>query len=141
MEQWIEFAGNHPLLTSGFVAVLGMLIWGEISRRTRGFSELTPAQAIPLINHKDTKVIDVSASADFQKGHIVGARNVLPSRFANPDAEIEKLQGKNVFVVCKNGQAAPTAASAIVKLGAAKVAMLKGGMLQWNADNYPVTRN
>ena len=141
MEQLIEFAGNHPLLSGGFVAVLLLLIWTEISRRKRGFTELGPAQAIPLINDKNTVVVDVSPSADFSKGHIVGARNILPSRFSDPDAEIRKLAGKNVVVACKNGQVAQSAAASLTKIGAAQIAVLKGGMTQWVADNYPVTRD
>lgn len=141
MEQLVEFAGNHPLLAGGFVAVLLLLAWTEISRRTRGFTEVTPAAAIPLINDKNTVVVDVSPSADFSKGHIVGAKNILPSRFGDPDAEIRKLAGKNVVVACKSGQVAQSAAAAMVKVGAAQVAVLKGGMTQWIADNYPVTRD
>jgi rhodanese-related sulfurtransferase len=141
MEQLVEFAGNHPLLSMGFIAVTVLLVWSEVSRRTRGFRELTPAQAIPMINDKNTVVVDVSASADYHKGHIVGARNFLPSRFAKPDAEIQKLAGRNIVVACKSGQTAQAAAAALVKLGAAEVAVLKGGMTQWVADNFPVTRN
>ena len=141
MEQLIEFAGRHLLLSGGFIVVSLILIWTEISRRTQGYTELTPVQAVPLINNKDTVVVDVSASADFHKGHIVEARNILPSRFANPDAEIQKLTGRGILVACKNGQASPSAASALVKLGAAQVAVLKGGMMKWVEDNYPVTRD
>lgn len=140
MQQLIEFAGNHALLSGAFVAVLLFLVWNEFAQRTRGFAELSPLQAIPLINRGDTVVVDVSASADFARGHIVNARNIKPSRFSKPDAEIQKLTEKSVLLVCKNGQAAPAAASALVKLGARQVTVLKGGMLQWNADNYPVTR-
>jgi rhodanese-related sulfurtransferase len=141
MEQLIEFAGKHALLSGGFVVVFLILIWTEFTRRTQGFIELTSSQAIPLINANDTIVIDVSTAGDFHRGHIVDARNILPSRIASPDAELEKLSGSNILVVCKNGQASPTAASALVKLGAAKVAVLKGGMNQWLADNYPVTKD
>ncbi len=141
MEQLFEFAGNHAMLSGGFVAVFLFLVWTEISRNTRGFSELAPGQAIPLINDQNTVVVDVSASADFHKGHIVGARNILPSRFGSPDAEIQKLAGKKILVACKSGQTAQSAAATLVKLGAAEVAVLKGGMTQWTADNYPVTRD
>jgi len=140
MQQLIEFAGNHALLSVGFVGVFLLLVWTEISRRAQGFAELAPAQAIPLINSQDTVVVDVSASADFNKGHIIGAKNFLPSRFKNPDAEIGKLAGRDVVVTCKTGQTAQAAAAALVKLGAGRVAVLKGGMTQWMADNYPVTR-
>jgi rhodanese-related sulfurtransferase len=141
MEQLLEFVGNHPLLSGGFVAVLGMLAWSEFSRRAQGFVELSPAQAVPLINAGDTQVVDISPAAEFNKGHIVGAKNFAPSRFAKPDPEVEKLQSAPVLVVCKSGQSALQAAAALVKLGVPKVAVLKGGMTQWKSDNYPVTRN
>ena len=139
MQQLIEFAGKHALLSGGFVLVFLILIWTEITRRTRGFIELSPAQAIPLINQKNTVVVDVSSSADFHKGHILEARNIMLSRFKKPDAELQKLKDKDILVACKSGQTAQSAASALVKLGAARVAVLKGGMMQWTADKYPVT--
>ena len=141
MQQLFEFAGNHALLSAGFVFVLMALVWSEFSRRTRGFTELTPAQAVPIMNREDTVVLDVSSSSDFAKGHIVNAKNIKPSRLAQPDAEIQKNLDKSILVVCKNGQSAPAAAAALVKLGAGRVAVLKGGMMQWNSDNYPVTRS
>jgi rhodanese-related sulfurtransferase len=65
----------------------------------------------------------------------------MPSRLAKPDDELLKLAQKNILVTCKNGQASPAAAAALVKLGARQVAVLKGGVMQWIADNYPVTRS
>ncbi len=123
------------------MAAFLMLVWTEISRRTQGFRELSAGEAIALMNDSDTLIVDVSPAADFSNGHIVGARNVALSRLANPDPEMRKWQGRSVLVVCKNGQTARQAAAALVKLGAASVAILKGGMTQWKADHYPVTRN
>jgi rhodanese-related sulfurtransferase len=140
MEQWLEFAGNHAMLSGGFVVVLGLLIWTEISRRTRGFKEIGPAEAVPMINSGETVVVDISPAAEFNQGHIVGARNYTASRLTKPDKELEKLKGASVLVVCKNGQTALPAAASLVKLGAARVAVLKGGMTQWKSDNYPVTK-
>lgn len=140
MEQLIEFAGNHALLAGGFVVALLALLWTEFTRKTQKFAELSPLQAVPMINREGAVVVDISAAADFNRGHILGAKNILPSRFGKPDAEIEKLKGKNILVVCKNGTAAPAAAAALVKVGAEKVAVLKGGMLQWVSDNYPISK-
>jgi rhodanese-related sulfurtransferase len=140
MDQIIEFASNHPLLSGGFLLVLVLLFATEIFRRTRGFRELSPAEAVPMINAGKTDVVDVSSVADFNQGHIVGAKNYALSRFSTPDPELEQLKGASVLVVCKSGQSAQQAAAALVKLGAADVAVLKGGMNQWKSDNYPVTR-
>lgn len=139
MEQVIEFAGNHLLMVGGFLAVLGLLIWTEVMRKVQGLTELTPAQAVSWINDPDTVIVDISPAAEFNRGHIVNARNLQASRLAKPDAEILKLKEHKLLVVCKNGQTAIPAASSLRKMGAANVAVLKGGMTQWRGDQFPVT--
>ena len=140
MEQLIEFAGNHGMLVAGFVGIVLLLIWTEISRYTRGYAELTPVQAVQKINQGQTSIVDISPAADFSKGHLAGATHIALSRFSKPDPDIEKIKSKPVLVVCKNGQTAHQAAAKLVKLGAADVAVLKGGVAQWMADQYPLAR-
>lgn len=139
MDRIVEFSTNHPLLVIGFLAVLGLLVWTEVMRKLRGVAELSPAQAVPWINDPNAVVVDVSPVADFNRGHIVNARNLLPSRLAKPDAEILKLKDRKLLVVCKSGQSAVAAAQSLRKLGAAEVAILKGGMTQWRSEQFPVT--
>jgi rhodanese-related sulfurtransferase len=139
MQQVFEFAGNHLLMVGGFVAVLGLLIWTEVMRKVQGLQELTPAQSVAWINDPDAVVVDISPVADFNKGHIVNARNLQASRLANPDAEILKLKDRKLLVVCKNGQTAIPAAANLKKMGAQNVAVLKGGMTQWRGDQFPIT--
>ena len=140
MDQLVEFVSNHPLLSGGFVAVLGMLIWTEIARKAEGLLEISPAQAVAWMNQPETVVVDVSAAADFNKGHIINARNIALSRIKDPDAEVQKFKGFRVLVVCKTGQTARQAASGLKKIGVSDLAVLKGGMSQWIGDQYPVTR-
>ncbi len=140
MEQLIEFAGRHPLLSIGFIAVLGLLIWTELVRKLQGLTELSPAQSVAWINDPRAVVVDVSSVADFNKGHIVDARNITMSRIDKADAEVQKLKDKKVLLVCKTGQTAMQAAIKLKKLGVSELAVLKGGMLQWQSDQYPVTR-
>ena len=140
MQHLIEFAANHLMLMAGFVAVILLLLWTEISRHTRGYKELTPVEAVRKINQGKISVVDISTAAEFAKGHLVGAKNIALSRFNTPDADIEKLKTKAVLVVCKNGQSARQAAAKLVKLGVEDVAVLKGGVSQWTADQYPLSR-
>ena len=139
MEQVIEFAGNNLLLVGGFVAVLGFLVWTEVMRKVQGLTELTPAEAVPWINKPEAVIIDISPVADFNKGHIVNAVNLQASRLASPDGEIQKLKDSKLLVVCNSGQSAIAAAGSLRKMGANEVAVLKGGMSQWRADQFPVT--
>ena len=139
MDQLIEFVGNHALMAGGFAAVLVMLVYTELMRVMRGLKELSPAQAVPWINNPDAVVIDVSVAADFNKGHIVDARNLPASRLAKPDSEILKLKDKKLLIVCKSGPTAVSAATSLLKMGASDIAVLKCGMLQCRNDQFPVT--
>jgi len=139
MDRILEFSANHLLLVVGFLAVLGALVWTEFSRRLQGIRELSPAQAVPWINDPDAVIVDVSPAAEFNRGHIVNARNLQVSRLAKPDAEIEKLKERKLLVVCKSGTTAVGAAQSLRKMGAADVAVLKGGMAQWRSEQFPVT--
>lgn len=140
MDQVLEFINNHPLLTGGFVAVMVLLVWTEFHRRLQGLVELSPAELVARMNDADTVLIDVSAAADYNKGHILNARNLAMTRIQNADAEVQKLLSSRLVLVCKTGQTSVQAAAALKKQGAADVAILKGGMGRWLSDQYPVTR-
>jgi len=141
VEQVIEFAGNHGMLVAGFAAVVLLLVWTEISRFTRAYTELTPQLAVQKINQGNISIVDISSAADFSKGHLSGAKHIALSRFSETDPEIAKVKSGPVLVVCKNGQTAHTAAAKLVKLGATDVAVLKGGTTQWVADQYPLSKD
>ena len=140
MEQLIEFAGNHGMLVAGFAAVTLLLMWTEIGRHTRGYAEITPAEAVRKMNHDETTVVDISSAADFIKGHLSGSKNIVMSRINDSDPEVSKITAGPVLVVCKNGNSAHQAAARFVKLGAPDVAVLKGGTTQWLADQFPLAR-
>lgn len=140
MEQLIEFAGNHGMLVAGFAAVTLLLLWTEISRQTRGYAEITPAEAVRKMNNDETTVVDISSAADFSKGHLSGAKNIVMSRINDSEPEVSKITAGPVLVVCKNGNSAHLAAARFVKLGATDVSVLKGGTTQWLADQFPLAR-
>jgi rhodanese-related sulfurtransferase len=138
VEQLIEFAGNNAILVAGFAAIVLLLIWTEISRHTRGYGEVTPLQAVQLINQGKTSIVDIRSAADFSNGHLAGSQHIALSRFSKPDPDLEKIKSEPILVVCKSGQTAHQAAAKLVKMGASDVAVLKGGATQWAADQYPL---
>jgi len=140
VEQLIEFAGNHGPLVAGFTAVALLLAWTEFSRLTRAYKELTPIQAVQKINQGKASIVDISPAAEFAKGHLEGSQHIALSRFGKQDPDIEKMKSDPILVVCKNGVTAHQAAAKLVKAGALDVAVLKGGVAQWKADQYPLSR-
>ena len=137
MEQLFEFIGNNTLMVIAFVAVAGMLVFSEVGRFTRGYKEVSTAEAVRLINN-DAAVVDVSSPDNFRKAHIAGAWNLPLDQLKNPSADIEKLKQRPIIVVCKTGNTAHQAAASLLKQGYSSVNLLQGGMSQWLSDHLPV---
>ena len=69
MIQFLEFIGNHPVLTVMWMITLGAIIFYH--RRTSA-SSVAPQEAIMMINRKDAVVIDVRERKEFDAKAVVG---------------------------------------------------------------------
>lgn len=139
-ERLPEFIGNHLILTMTFAMVTLALIGNEMSRFTRGYKALTPALLTQLINRDNALVVDVSPINDYEKGHIVGSRNVVMSQFDPENKQLSKVREMPVAVVCRNGMVSSQAAKRLVKAGFKQVYWLDGGIGAWQSANLPLAR-
>ena len=135
-----QFIGNHLLLVVAFVVIILALIALEVSRQFRGFRELTPGALVQMINRGEPLVIDLSAIADFEKGHIAGSKNVTPSQFDPENKDLAKAKGLQVVTVCKSGVESGKAARRLVKAGFTSVATLAGGLDAWRRADLPLAK-
>lgn len=135
-----EFLGHHALLALAFAGLVAAIVGNEIARRFRGFGELTPGALTLLINRENPLLVDVSSVADFEKGHIAGARHVAMSQFDPENKELAKVKDLPVALVCKTGAASAQAAARLVKAGFAKVYVLGGGMAAWREAALPTAK-
>ena len=135
-----EFLGNHLYLTLGFVGVLIALVMTELSQFTRGYKALTPAGLTQLVNRENALLIDVSSLADFEKGHIPGAKHVAMNQFDPEQKDLAKAKELPVAVVCRSGQTSGQAAQRLVKAGFKKVFWLDGGLASWTGAQLPLAR-
>jgi len=135
-----EFLGNHFYLTLGFVGVLVALIVTEARQFTRGYKALTPAGLTQLINRDNALLIDVSSVADFEKGHIPGAKHVAMSQFDPESKDLLKVKDLPVALVCKSGQISAGAAHRLNKAGFSKVFWLEGGLGAWGEAQMPLAK-
>ncbi|WIG54393.1 MAG: Rhodanese-related sulfurtransferase YibN [Rhodanobacteraceae bacterium] len=134
------FLGHHILLVATFIVIILALIGLEVSRQFRGFRELTPAALVQLINRGEPLVIDLSAIADFEKGHIAGSKNVTPSQFDPENKDLAKAKDLQIVTVCKSGVESGKAASRLVKAGFTNVATLAGGINAWKQADLPLAK-
>lgn len=140
LERLPEFVSAHPILVLGSVAITLALIANEFSRFTRGYKALTPALLTHLINRENALVVDVSPLNDFEKGHIVGSKNVVMSQFDPENKLLAKAQELPIAVVCRNGMVSGQAAKRLVKAGFKRVHWLDGGIGAWQAADLPLAR-
>lgn len=134
------FFANHTLLVLGLVGVTIALIANELSRFTRGYRSIGPARLTELINRENVLVVDVSASGDFEKGHVIGSRNVTMSQFDPENKDLAKVRELPVALVCRNGTTSANAAKRLVKAGFKTVYWLDGGVAAWQSADLPLAR-
>ncbi|HKU37381.1 MAG TPA: MBL fold metallo-hydrolase [Polyangiales bacterium] len=112
------------------------LSWAPLSRSLAGVPEL-PAEW--LRDHaSELRVIDVREPDEYrgELGHIADAELVpLGSLIA---AAGSLPRDRPIVTVCRSGGRSGRAALELARLGFARVASLRGGMREWNADHMPV---
>ena len=139
-EHITTFIQDHLLLSMAFIGISVALIANELSRLNRGYKALTPALLTQLINRENALVVDVSPMNDFEKGHIVGSRNVVMSQFDPENKQLAKVRELPVALVCRSGMNSAQAAKRLVKAGFSNVYWLDGGIGAWQSADLPLAR-
>ena len=140
MEQYMEFAANHYILTTSWLVIFGMFIYSFLGARLRGYSVANSAMATQLINREDAVVLDVREENEYLNGHIVNSIHIPINYLANRIEELDKYKDRPVIVSCRSGQRSGQACAMLKKRGFENVYNLGGGMMAWQNDNLPVTK-
>lgn len=140
MDQYIEFIGNHYILSTAWLAVFVMIIYSFIGARLRGFQTANPTQATQLINHSDAVIVDVREENEYLKGHIVNSIHIPLSYLNDRMQQLEKYKDKPIIVGCRSGQRSGQACATLKKNGFEQVYNLSGGVMAWQNDNLPLTK-
>lgn len=117
----------------------GLLIAQALRERTGGAS-VGPAEATRLINHEDAVVLDVREHAEWERGHILGAKHVPVKQIENRLPDLAKYRDARVIVVCATGPRSNTACNALRKAGFGKVVALAGGLEAWQQAGLPLAK-
>ncbi len=136
----MAFAGRNPVLSLALAGLTIAIVFNEISGLFRGYKGLRPAELTGLVNRDNALVVDLRPFADFDKGHIAGAKNVLMAQFDPENAQLRSAKSLPVVLVCKTGQSAGTAAKRLRKAGFEKVYVLDGGIAAWQQADLPLVK-
>ena len=104
MPQAIEFAQKHTFLTIAWFAVLFMTLFTFFKSATQKYRVITNPEAVRLMNDEEAVVIDLRPIDEFQRGHIIGSVNLLPTEIKNQNVgKIEHHKEKPLIIVDVNG--------------------------------------
>ena len=135
----LKFLGDNIFLVAVAVVSGAMLVWPAI-RRGAGGASLSTLQATQLMNHQNALVLDVRDTPEYQKGHMIDARNIPFAELAARVGELEKHKAKPLVVVCDNDTRSRKAVAELRKLGFGQVFMLGGGISAWRQAGLPLEK-
>lgn len=139
-EELIAFAGRHPYLSLALAGLTLAILYNELAGLFRGYKGLAPAGLTALVNRDNALVVDLRPIADFDKGHIPGAKNVQLSQFDPESKQLAAAKALPVVLVCKSGQTAGGAAKRLHKAGFERVYVLDGGIGAWQQADLPLVK-
>ncbi|MBA2408923.1 MAG: rhodanese-like domain-containing protein [Gammaproteobacteria bacterium] len=140
MSQFVEFAGNNAMLFVLLAAIVAFIGWTEWWRFARPYKEISPAEAVNLINREDALVLDVREDSEVKSGKINGARHIPFSVLKQRVGDLAKYRDRAVIVSCGSGLRSGQAGDILHQQSFEKVYSLKGGIAAWQNANLPLVK-
>jgi rhodanese-related sulfurtransferase len=137
MERVFEFAVNHYILVSLFVAFLLAIL---VLESRRGGKKISAQGAVNLINRDEAVVVDIRDRKDFNEGRITGSINIPLNSIKSRASELKKFKDKQIIVADKMGQHSAMAVKQLNAEGYANVVRLDGGVADWKGSNLPLVK-
>ena len=140
MDVYLNFISNNPILFLLFFVILGFIIFHEFKSFTQKFKNISPQDAVFLIN-KDAFILDVRESSELSQGIIKNSKHINFSSVKTSLDSIKKYKNKPTIVYCKSGARSAPISNILTKNDFEEVYSLKGGFDAWISDNLPISKN
>ena len=135
-----EFFTNNIVLFIALGIILALIVRMEIKKATRGFKDISPAEAVQLINKEDAIILDVRESNELAQGSIRGSKHLALSVLKQRAEELKTHAEQPIIAYCKAGTRSSAACEILKKNNFANVMSLKGGIEGWKTANLPVVK-
>ncbi|MFN4263474.1 MAG: rhodanese-like domain-containing protein [Thioalkalivibrionaceae bacterium] len=134
----IDFLSRHPILTGALIAIIALIVYTEFRRLTKKFKDVSPSEAVRVVNQDGALVLDVREDSELRSGRIGGARHIPIGQLGKRIDELERFKTKPALVYCRSGARSTMAAQQLVKAGFQDVHNLSGGIQAWMSAGLPV---
>ena len=139
MDVYFTFISNNPVLFLLFFVILGFIIFNEYKTITQKFKNISPQDAVFLINN-DAFILDVRESSELDQGVIKNSKHINFSSVQTSLDSIKKFSDKPTIVYCKSGARSATISNMLSKNSFLEVYSMKGGFEAWVSDSLPVVK-
>ena len=140
MEVYFNFISNNPVLFILFFVILVFIIFNEYKTLTQKFKNVTPQEAVFIINN-DAFILDVREKSELGQGSIKNSVHISFSSVKSSLDSIKKYNNKPTIVYCKSGVRSSSISNMLTKNSFNEVYSIKGGFEAWASDNLPVVKN
>lgn len=137
----MEFIRQNALLMGLAIGSGLMLLLPMFKKSTGGVPNLTPAEAVTLINRSNALVLDVRDEAEFASGHITEAKHIPLNALESRIAELAKYKNKPIVVNCQRGVRGAKACDILRKAEFTQVHHLQGGLNAWQEAKLPTIKS
>ena len=130
-----SFISENIVLVMAFVILLIMIINLELKTTFSSVKKLTIDELTSLVNSSRVLLIDLRKSDEYQKGHIVNAKNCSINDLES--LKINKID--YVVTYSTNDNESIKAAKKLNKIGIQNTCYLDGGITTWLDNNMPLS--
>lgn len=136
----MDFFKNNIGLIGLIIGTAALLLWPWLRSRALNIPELSPSDAVLLMNREDVLVLDVREAQEFNSGHIPNAKHIPLGTLDKRLTEIAAWKDKPILVNCKAGGRSANACGVLRRQGFTKLNNLAGGMQAWQSAHLPVEK-
>lgn len=140
MPELLPFIQANVLLVGVLAVLLALTVGVEVQRLTKSYRDVSPDEAVNLINRENAVVLDLREDSEAADRTILNARHVPFSALSQRLDELKALKDVPLVAFCANGLKAPGACRLLKKRDFSKVYHLKGGLAAWEQANKPLVK-
>lgn len=138
MSNLMHFFAENMWMCIGFLVVLNIYIFFELQQSKYKRFMLSTQDAVKMVNRDKGIFLDIRGEKAYREGHILEAQHTTIENLQSSTKFLKRHQ-KNPIVIYANGnEGCSTALEVLRKEGFERIFILRGGMIQWRKDNYPV---
>lgn len=137
----MEFFKQNVMLIGLAIGSGAMLLWPMLNRGgSSGATNLTPNEAVLLMNRANVLILDVRDESEFASGHITAAKHIPLADLESRLKEIQKYKDKPVILNCQAGMRSAKACAVLHKLEFTQLHNLQGGLNAWTQAKLPLVK-